>query len=359
MPLAETENLKTAVVILNYNGEHHLKSFLPSVVSHCPEDAEIIVADNASTDGSLDFLREAYPQVRRIEMKENTGFAGGYNAALEEVDAQYFALVNSDLEVTEGWLKPLTDYLDNNPDTAAVQPKIKSFSLRDHFEYAGASGGFIDSLGFPFCRGRIFDRCERDIGQHDEPREVFWTTGACMVIRSESFRSAGGFDPDLFAHMEEIDLCWRLKNRGANLYCIPQSVVYHLGGGTLGSQNPRKTYLNFRNNLIVIIKNDYRAHFTRRLLTRMIFDGGAALHLLFRKGFRHFAAVLRAHLYLYAHWRTLKQKRTKARAAASKPNLTGLYRGRIVADYFLRKRAVFGALPTTEFVRKPKQTDSE
>lgn len=344
--------MKTAVVILNYNGERHLKAFLPSVVRHCPQDAAVIVADNASTDTSLSYLRENHPQVRRIEMEANTGFAGGYNAALKEVDAEYYALVNSDVEVTEGWLTTLTDYLDKHPDTAAVQPKIKAFRLQDHFEYAGAAGGFIDDLGFPFCRGRMFDRCERDTGQHDDPREVFWTTGACMVIRAKAFRDAGGFDPDLFAHMEEIDLCWRLKNKGAKFFCIPQAEVFHLGGGTLSSQNPRKTYLNFRNNLIVMIKNDYRSGFLRRVLLRMVFDGGGALHLLLRKGFGHFGAVVRAHLYIYAHLNTLRVKRKTAKAAAAFPNLTGLYRGRIVTDYFFRKKRVFDALPSERFVRE-------
>lgn len=352
MPAPEIQDLKIAVVILNYNGERHLKTFLPSVIKHCPAGAEVIVADNASTDGSLSFLRENYPQIRLIEMRENTGFAGGYNTALKEVDAEYFALVNSDVEVTERWLETLTDYLDKHPDTAAVQPKIKAFRLQDHFEYAGASGGFIDGLGFPFCRGRMFDRCERDTGQHDEPREVFWTTGACMVIRAEAFLSAGGFDPDLFAHMEEIDLCWRLKNKGAELFCIPQAEIFHLGGGTLSSQNPRKTYLNFRNNLIVMIKNDYRKGFLGRLLLRMVFDGGGALHLLFRKGFGHFTAVVRAHLYIYMNMNKLRAKRKTAKTEAVKPNLTGLYRGRIVADYFFRKRQVFNALPPELFVRK-------
>ncbi len=343
--------MKAAIVILNYNGEKHLRNFLPSAVKYCPDWAEVIVADNASTDGSVAMLSTEFPEVRRIILDQNYGFAGGYNKALAQVEATYFALVNNDLEVTEGWLDVLVKTLDNDEEIAAIQPKIKDYNKRQYFDYAGASGGFIDLHGYPFCRGRIFDHCERDIGQHNDPREVFWATGACMVIRSASFREIGGFDGALFAHMEEIDLCWRLKNRGRRIYCNPAAVVYHVGGGTLNKQHPRKTYLNFRNNLIVVIKNDYRNRFWGKLLKRMLLDAVAAFRFLFLHGPHHFLAVLRAHLYLHTHFRQLLRQRKSLRAAAGYINRTGLFKGNIVKEFFLRKKRVFGSLESARFVR--------
>ena len=235
---------KTAIVILNWNGRQHLEQFMPSVVEHTPATTEIVVADNGSTDNSVEFLREHYPTVRVITLPTNYGFAEGYNRALAEVDAEYFVLLNSDVEVTAGWLEPLVATLTNNRNVAAVAPKLRSYGYRDRFEYAGAAGGFIDFLGYPFCRGRILSTVEQDCGQYDTPRDVFWASGAAFCCRADLFRILGGFDGDFFAHMEEIDLCWRMQLAGYRIMVEPRSVVYHLGGGTLPNESPQKLYLN-------------------------------------------------------------------------------------------------------------------
>ncbi|MCZ4409599.1 glycosyltransferase family 2 protein [Cryomorphaceae bacterium 1068] len=344
--------MKTAIVILNYNGEAHLRRFLPSVVEHNPKDVEIVVADNASTDGSADFLRSEYPTIQLIQLPTNYGFAGGYNEALKQVSADIYVLLNSDVEVTSGWLHPLLTEMKDRPEVTACQPKIRAVENRKYFEYAGASGGFLDKNGYPFCRGRIFDNTERDIGQHDDEREVFWASGACILIRSESFHEAEGFDETLFAHMEEIDLCWRLKNQGHRIYCFPQSTVYHLGGGTLSSTNPRKTYLNFRNNLSIIVKNDYKGSLFQKLLKRMIFDGAAAGYMLITSGPKHSFAVLRAHSFFYSNLSRLLKERKYWREKSHDINRTGLYKGSIVQDYFKDKKKVFGSLATNLFVRQ-------
>ena len=245
----DKRNMKTAIVILNWNGRKMLERYLPSVVENTPDDAAVIVADNASSDGSLDFLAQYYPSVRCLPLDVNYGFAEGYNRALRLVEAQYYVLLNSDVEVTAGWLKPLVDYMDAHDEVAACQPKLLSWTSKGYFEYAGASGGFIDRYGYPFCRGRLFDTVEEDQGQYDQPASVLWATGACLLIRSADYWAAGGLDGRFFAHNEEIDLCWRLHIMGRQVMCLPQSLVYHLGGGTLPKGNPRKTFLNFRNNL--------------------------------------------------------------------------------------------------------------
>ena len=243
-----------AIVILNWNGQRMLAKYLPSVIQHS-EGAEIVVADNASVDNSVAFLREHFPMVRILTFEKNWGFAGGYNKALEMVEADYYVLLNSDVEVTEKWLQPLVAFMDSHPEAAACQPKLHAVADRGAFEYAGAAGGFIDRLGYPFCRGRIFDTIEQDRGQYDNIEEVFWTTGACMMVRSTDYHTVGGLDERFFAHNEEIDFCWRLHNCGRHFFCVPQSVVYHVGGGTLPKGNPRKTFLNFRNNLTMLYKN--------------------------------------------------------------------------------------------------------
>lgn len=346
--------MKAAIVILNYNGRSHLETFLPSVIAHSPAWAEIIVADNGSTDDSLLFLKNTYPNIRTIKFAENHGFAGGYNLALREIDAPYYVLLNSDVEVTPNWLDIIIHEMDANDQIAAAQPKIKSYKDRGHFEYAGASGGFIDKYGFPFCRGRIFDNCERDIGQHNDNREIFWATGACLVVRSKAYHDAEGFDKDFFAHMEEIDLCWRLKNQGYQIYCFPQSTVFHLGGGTLSAQKPHKTYLNFRNGLTLMIKNDYRKGFFRILFTRMVLDGIAAVSFIFSRGISHSIAVVRSHFYLYGNFRILRKKRRYWRERKVTYNQTGFYRKSIVKDYYVRKMSVFGALPSRYFIRQDR-----
>ena len=246
--------MKCSVIILNWNGAQMLRTYLPSVVEKTPE-VEIIVADNGSTDDSLAVLKNEFPSVKTIVLDKNYGFAEGYNKAIDQVNSEYVVLLNSDVEVTEGWLNPLLDYLDTHPEVAAVQPKIRSWRKRDYFEHAGAAGGYLNPLGYPYCRGRRFGRVEKDHGQYDTIAEVAWTTGAAMCVRTSVYKELGGLDAAFFAHMEEIDLCWRMRNKGWKLACVPQSVVYHLGGGSLSYDNPRKTYLNFRNNLLMIYKN--------------------------------------------------------------------------------------------------------
>ena len=246
--------MKISIVLLNYNGKHFLEKFLPSVVKYST-DAEICVIDNASTDDSIAFLQENFSQIKTIILDKNYGFAGGYNRGLQHIEAKYFVLLNTDVEVTENWLVPIIDFLEKNENVAACQPKILSYHDKTKFEHAGAAGGFIDWLGYPFCRGRIVSTLETDNGQYNNIMNVFWATGACLFIRSKDFFDAGGFDDNFFAHQEEIDLCWRLKNSGRQIACVPQSVVFHVGGGTLGKENPQKTYLNFRNNLLMLHKN--------------------------------------------------------------------------------------------------------
>ena len=344
--------MRAAVVILNFNGADHLKTFLPSVIEHTPQWAKIFVADNGSSDNSIDVINTEFPGVALIELEENHGFAGGYNRALNSINSEYYVILNSDCEVTENYLEPMLDKLDQDETIAAAQPKIRDYNQKDHFEYAGASGGFIDKYGYPFCRGRLFDNCERDIGQHNDDREIFWATGACLVVKASAFEKVEGFDEDLFAHMEEIDLCWRLKNEGYAIYCYPESTVYHMGGGTLSAQNSFKTYLNFRNNLAIIVKNDYRSSYRKRLLTRMVLDGFAAIHFLFSRGASHFFAIIRAHFHFYGHLPKILEKRNHWKEKATSPNKSGLYTNSVAKDYFKRNRKVFSALPSRGFIRQ-------
>lgn len=248
--------MKCSVIILNWNGAAMLRTYLPSVVKSIqPSEVSLYVADNGSTDDSLEVLKNEFPSVRTIILDKNYGFAEGYNRAIEKVDSRYVVLLNSDVETPEGWLSPLLDYMEAHPEVAAVQPKIRSWRKRDYFEHAGAAGGYLSPLGYPYCRGRRFGRVEQDHGQYDTPVTVDWTSGACMCVRTDVYKELGGLDAAFFAHMEEIDLCWRMRNAGWRLACVPQSTVFHLGGGALSYDNPRKTYLNFRNNLVMIRKN--------------------------------------------------------------------------------------------------------
>ena len=272
-------DMKCSIIILNWNGAEMLRRYLPSVVEHTTlPDCEIVVADNGSTDNSLEVLRTAFPSVRTLVLDRNYGFAEGYNRALAGTESTYTVLLNSDVEVTEGWLEPLLAFMDTHPDVAAVQPKIRSWLHRDRFEHAGAAGGFINALGYPYCRGRVLWHVEQDKGQYDTPAEVAWTSGACMCVRTAVYKDCGGLDAAFFAHMEEIDLCWRMRNKGWRLVCLPQSVVYHLGGGSLNYESPRKTYLNHRNNLLMIYKN--KQHPWGVLFIRFFLDYAAALFYL-------------------------------------------------------------------------------
>lgn len=280
-----------SVIILNWNGAQMMRTYLPSVVAHTPE-AEVIVADNGSTDDSLQVIANEFPTVRTIVLDKNYGFAEGYNCAISQIDSEYVVLLNSDVETPEGWLTPLLDYLNAHPNTAAVQPKIHSWRKRDYFEHAGAAGGFLSWLGYPYCRGRYFGRVERDKGQYDTVAEIDWTSGACMCVRTEVYKEIGGLDAAFFAHMEEIDLCWRMCNKGWKLACVPQSTVYHLGGGSLAYDNPRKTYLNFRNNLLMIHKN---RRFPWIVLTlRCFLDYVASLYFLLQAKPGSAKAILQA-----------------------------------------------------------------
>ena len=330
--------MKTAVVILNYNGAALMEEFLPSVIhSVNGMDAEVIVADNASTDHSLEFLKTNHPKVRTIVLDKNYGFADGYNRALAQIDAEYFVLLNSDVDVDAEWLKPLEFFMDNNPDVAACQPKILSQKNDNYFEYAGAAGGFIDKYGYPFCRGRLFNDVEPDVGQYDEQKDIFWSSGACLFIRKKDYEDVGGLDGDFFAHMEEIDLCWRLKNRGRRIVCIPSSVVYHVGGGTLAQGNPRKTFLNFRNNLLMLYKNLPSSRVNRILFIRMVLDGLAALAMLAKGDVKNFKSVLKAHKDFKALKKKFVAKREKE---VSFTDAVGthdeIYRRSIVLAYYLR-----------------------
>lgn len=321
-----------AIVILNWNGKGFLEQFLPSVVNYS-ENARIILADNASNDDSITFVKENYPSIEIIINNENKGFAGGYNEALKHVDSKYYLLLNSDIEVSENWLNPLLESM-NDPMVAGCQPKILSYQNKTMFEHAGASGGYLDKDYFPFCRGRIFDRFENDEGQYDGQTEVFWATGAALLIRSEVFHNAGGFDETFFAHMEEIDLCWRIKKLGYKFLVCPKSTIYHVGGGTLPYLSPRKTYLNFRNSLFMIVKNHEGMLFPK-LFWRMSLDGIAGVRFFLRFEWKHLGAVFNAHMAMYKRLPSLLSQRKILRSTEHKFNPVGTYNGSILwARYF-------------------------
>lgn len=336
---------KVAVVILNWNGKPFLEKFLPFLIEYSVSDAEIIVADNASTDNSVDFVRENFPQVRIIRNPSNVGFAQGYNIALSEVRADYYILLNSDIEVTEGWIRPVIALMESDPLIGACQPKIRSYYQRDHFEYAGAAGGYIDEYGYPFCRGRLFLTIEKDTGQYDDQVEISWATGACLFVRSELFHRLGGFDNDFFAHMEEIDFCWRLHNYGYRVMYCPGSVVYHIGGGTLPKASWRKTYLNFRNNFMLLYKNLPARFLFKVFAARLILDGVAAFKFLFQAGFKDFFAVMRAHMSFYRSLPSLRRKRNRLRHGSMKM----MYKRNLVLEYYLRGKRKFSQLDPAKF----------
>jgi len=338
--------MKVAVVILNYNGRNFLEQFLPNVIANCdPALAEVVVADNASTDDSVAFMRECFPDIRLIENESNGGFATGYNLALQQIEAQYYVLLNSDIEVTPNWIEPVVALMDADPQVAACQPKILSYYHKEQFEYAGACGGFIDKYGYPFCRGRVFQTLENDEGQYDAPMEVFWATGACMFVRADLYHQIGGLDDSFFAHMEEIDLCWRLKNAGYTIYCCPQSRIYHIGGGTLPKNSPRKTYLNFRNNLSLLVKNLPERHLRRIILYRILLDWVAAFKFLFEGCPKDFRMVFKAHRDFYKRLKTLR----KGRKTIEHKQVSCVYRRNIVFDNVLRGKKKFSELDGKDF----------
>lgn len=321
-----------AIVILNWNGQRFLEQFLPTVVRYS-QPYRVILADNASTDDSVQFVQTHFPTVEIVINEENGGFAKGYNDALKQVEAEFYLLLNSDVEVTEGWLDPLLEAMSDST-IAGCQPKIKSFHRKNDFEHAGAAGGFIDNYFFPFCRGRIFDSIETDTGQYDFPVDIFWATGACMLIRSEVYWKAGALDERFFAHMEEIDLCWRSQRMGYRFRAIPASTVYHVGGGTLNYKSPRKTYLNFRNSLLMIHKN-YQGWLTWMMIKRMWLDGIAAIGFLLKGQFPHFWAVFRAHISFYQLLPSSRKER-KQYASLTKKTPIGKYEGSILFAKFIQ-----------------------
>jgi len=340
---------KTAVVILNFNGSDFLKKFLPVVIEKTADYADIWVADNCSTDDSISVLRNEFPHVNLIINKENTGYAGGYNEALKQLDYKYYLLLNSDIKVSDNWLSPLEKLMESDDKIAACQPKILSFHEPDKFEYAGSAGGFIDKYGYPFCRGRVFLSLEKDQNQYDDVREVFWASGACMMIRADVFRQHNGFDADFFAHMEEIDLCWRMKNSAYKIMVCPQSVVYHIGGGTLPKKSSKKTYLNFRNNFSLLYKNLPKNQLFKVFIVRLLLDGVAGLKFLVQGGFADTLAVIKAHFYFYKHHGELRKKRSKL-----KHNEVGeIYNRNIVFDHYILRKKKFSDLNQNSFT-KPK-----
>ena len=373
--------MKTAVVILNWNTEGFLKEFLPGLLRSCDkvEGAEVIVADNASTDGSMEVMKKEFPQVRALQFKRNLGFTGGYNRAFKELDSsddapEYFLLINSDIEVPEDWLEPLVEWMDRHPDCGACAPKLHSWQERDKFEYAGAAGGYLDRFGYPFCRGRILKRIESDRGQYDWPADVFWATGACLMVRSSVYRKLGGLDERFFAHMEEIDLCWRMQLEGWKISVVPESTVYHVGGGTLPATSPFKLFLNYRNNLLMLSNNMAKTlalglvhggfdietaaaeglrNAGRLIRRRMILDGmSAATYILTFKP-ECFKAVVKAH----KEFRKLRRSETEAdilkylEAYARSAKVTGIYTKWIIASSLLKGDKVFDSIREKDFYK--------
>ncbi len=328
---------KIAVVILNWNGAKLLEQFLPSVLAFSDE-ATIYVADNASTDDSIEVIKSQFPSVKIIQNTGNFGYAKGYNDALQEVEEEFYALVNSDIEVTENWLTSVLNLFESQPKTAIIQPKLLDYKKKTHFEYAGAAGGFIDKFGYPFCRGRIFETLEEDQNQYDDELEIFWATGACFFIRKDVFRELNGFDADFFAHQEEIDLCWRAFNLGYKIKYTSKSVVYHVGGATLNEGNPMKTYLNFRNSLLMLTKNLPKNQLLPILFIRLFLDGLAGIQYIFKGKLMHCLAILHAHFAFYKCFRQVYNKRM----AIQKPNYYKITS--IIISYFLKNGKVFAKL---------------
>ena len=331
---------QVSVVILNWNGRPLLEEFLPSVVRHTPgEEAEIVVCDNGSTDDSIAWIEKQYPQVRVIPLTENFGYAGGYNRALAQIDTPYAVLLNPDVEVTPGWLSPLVTFCEQHPEAGACQPKIKSYRHRSFFEYAGAAGGFIDKYGYPYCRGRIFSTVEPDNGQYDTPAEIFWASGACLFIRTELFRETGGFDDRFFAHMEEIDLCWRILLSGKKIFVVPQSEVFHLGAATLTTETPRKTFLNFRNNLLMLYKNLPIKEGRPLLFKRRVLDTAAFFKFLLTGKTGNALAIIRAHNSFRKEKKQYRQQ-PETNLLKTFPEASR----NITVDYFIRKQRFFRSL---------------
>ncbi|MGK7394456.1 MAG: glycosyltransferase family 2 protein [Candidatus Cyclobacteriaceae bacterium M3_2C_046] len=332
-----------SIVLLNYNGQKYLKEFLPKVIKYSP-GCEIVVADNHSTDDSIQYIKKNHPEVVIIELEKNEGFSRGYNLALQQVEAAYYILLNTDIEVSEGWIDPAIDLMAANDHIVACQPKILAYQDHITFEYAGGAGGYIDILGYPFCRGRIFDTLEKDQGQYNDRRRIFWASGACLFIRAEVFHMAGGFDDDFFAHMEEIDLCWRLNNAGFEIYYVPSATVYHVGGGTLPASNPYKTYLNFRNSLSMLYKNTSFWQLLWKMPLRFLLDLVAAMKFLVADSPGHFKAVLKGIYDFTRMYRNNRSKKIETISFVNQYDSSQIYHFLIIIDYFIRKRKKYSQL---------------
>lgn len=341
--MPEKTTHKIAVAILNWNGADLLRRFLPSVIEHSRHIAEVYVIDNASSDNSLEVLKSEFPEVKIVVLPENYGYAGGYNKGLEHIPEQYAVLLNSDVEVTPNWLEPQLAHFEKNPKLAALQPKIKDLNRQSHFEYAGACGGFIDTLGYPFCRGRIFEKLEEDTSQYDTYQKVFWATGACLMVDQNKFKEVEGLNESLFAHMEEIDLCWRLQLKGYEIGCEPAATVYHLGGGTLNKLSPRKTYLNFRNSLMIMFLNLPSSEAFLKIMARLVLDGVAGIKFLFEGKFAHIGAILKAHFHFYARFNDLARKKI-GHETKSLNKLEGVYKKSVVQAFYLSGKKRFSEL---------------
>ncbi|MFZ4861625.1 glycosyltransferase family 2 protein [Sphingobacterium sp. Mn56C] len=339
---------KVAVVILNWNGRYFLEKFLPSVYNSIYANITFVLGDNASTDDSVSFVKEYYPTIEVIENDKNYGFAEGYNQILKQVDADYYVLLNSDVEVTQNWIQPVIDLMETE-NYVAAQPKILAYHNKENFEHAGAAGGYLDCYGYPFCRGRMMQVCEKDQGQYDNPQEVFWASGAALFIKADAWKLAGGFDGDFFAHMEEIDLCWRLKRMGYRIGYCPDSVIYHVGGGTLNTSNPQKTYLNFRNNLLMLQKNLPFFRAVGVIFIRLWLDLLALIHFLVERKPKDAWAVSRAHQYFFLYFFRNARKRKKYKVPENK---TGRYKKSIIWDFYVNKIQCFSDLPTNNFYSK-------
>ena len=327
--------MKLAIVILNWNGKKLLQKFLPAVVAYA-DKSDIYVADNASTDDSVAFVKNNFPEVKIIQNKKNYGFALGYNQALKYVEADLYCLLNSDVALTKNWLSPILSQFKTSPKTAIIQPKILDYKNKTKFEYAGAAGGFIDRLGYPYCRGRIFQSIETDQGQYNDVKDIFWATGACMFIKKSVFDQLNGFDADYYAHQEEIDLCWRAHNLGHKVQYVGTSEVYHVGGASMSDMSPQKTFLNFRNSLLNIVKNTPKKHLIILVLTRLFLDSLAGIRFLFRREFYHFTAIIKAHLSFYRLLPKTLKKRENIKKLNDYYSINSL-----VWNYFIRKKDEF------------------
>ncbi|MBJ6369188.1 glycosyltransferase family 2 protein [Snuella sedimenti] len=326
--------MKIAIVILNWNGKALLEQFLPSVISHSKQ-ADIYVADNASTDDSINFIKRTYPNIKIIKNTVNGGYAKGYNDALKCIEADIFCLLNSDVEVTENWLPPILEIFKEESSTAIIQPKILDYKRKDYFEYAGAAGGFIDKYGYPYCRGRIFNTIEKDNGQYNDTTEIFWASGACLFIRSHVFFKLNGFDERFFAHMEEIDLCWRAKHLGYTIKYVGLSTIYHVGGATLNASNPQKTYLNFRNSLFMLTKNVH-GNILALIIMRLAIDGLAGIKFLLELKLKHTFAIVKAHFNFYKNVSIFLKQRKNIQKDLNYYQITS-----IAFDYFVKKNSFY------------------